>query len=401
MKHRATLTVIFGVIAVACFFFVTELNGSSYEVMGFTFFGSIMLIWANFVAGESWLTEKGLDVGLYPDSRNPLYLQGFFRKYSWENPKESIFSGLKGCYFYQVHRVIQAVALLLYGIYNHYIFGGKENKIVLGIFAVWVISNFVVEAVVKTRYVSLLRSERPGKKYYPFQYRKCTEAFNEKPSEYICSQENLKHMQEFFREEILNGTVKRSKIIPVDEKTSVCFYYTEQGNTAVVYAKVRTYSMKKEQLPELDRMFQEFAEDHIQDKAQEKEWYCMLVFITDTTSECFMNLMEKSIFQGEKKYRLPVGICLKERKIYISNQKELYKWISISLWKRRQKIFWDFIRNQRAVFLRTYGNSPGCLYYFMWILLQEKIKSITLSDIKSVRSFLKKSHLCFPVQRKM
>ena len=125
MKHRATLTVIFGVIAVACFFFVTELNGSSYEVMGFTFFGSIMLIWANFVAGESWLTEKGLDVGLYPDSRNPLYLQGFFRKYSWENPKESIFSGLKGCYFYQVHRVIQAVALLLYGIYNHYIFGGR------------------------------------------------------------------------------------------------------------------------------------------------------------------------------------------------------------------------------------------------------------------------------------
>ena len=400
MKHRATLTVIFGVIAVACFFFVTELNGSSYEVMGFTFFGSIMLIWANFVAGESWLTEKGLDVGLYPDSRNPLYLQGFFRKYSWENPKESIFSGLKGCYFYQVHRVIQAVALLLYGIYNHYIFGGKENKIVLGIFAVWVISNFVVEAVVKTRYVSLLRSERPGKKYYPFQYRKCTEEFNEKPSEYICSQENLKHMQEFFREEILNGTMKRSKIIPVDEKTSVCFYYTEQGNTAFMYAKVRTDSIKKEKLPELDRMFQEFAEDHIQDKAQEKEWYCMLVFITDTSSECFLDLMEKSIFQGEKKYRLPVGICLRERKIYIPNQKELYKMDKYQFMeKKRQKIFWDFIRNQRAVFLRTYGNSPGCLYYFMWILLQEKIKSITLSDIKSVRSFLKKSHLCFPIQR--
>lgn len=355
MKHRATLTVIFGVIAVACFFFVTELNGSSYEVMGFTFFGSIMLIWANFVAGESWLTEKGLDVGLYPDSRNPLYLQGFFRKYSWENPKESIFSGLKGCYFYQVHRVIQAVALLLYGIYNHYIFGGKENKIVLGIFAVWVISNFVVEAVVKTRYVSLLRSERPGKKYYPFQYRKCTEEFNEKPSEYICSQENLKHMQEFFREEILNGTMKRSKIIPVDEKTSVCFYYTEQGNTAFMYAKVRTYSMKKEQLPELDRMFQEFAEDHIQDKAQEKEWYCMLVFITDTTSECFMNLMEKSIFQGEKKYRLPVGICLKERKIYISNQKELYKMDKYQFMEKKAKDILGF-----------YQESKGCISANLW-----------------------------------
>lgn len=221
--------------------------------------------------------------------------------------------------------MIQAVALLLYGIYNHYVFGGKENEIVLSIFAVWVISNFVVEAVVKTRYVSLLRSERPGRKYYPFQYRKCTEVFNEKPSEYICSQENLNHMQEFFREEILNETMKRSKIIPVDEKTSVCFYYTEQGNIAVVYAKIRTDSMKKEKLPELDRMFQEFAEDHIQDKAQEKEWYCMLVLIADTSSECFLDLMEKSIFQGEKKYRLPVGICLRERKIYIPNQKELYK----------------------------------------------------------------------------
>ena len=171
MKYRTTLTVISGVIAVACFFFGTGLNGSSYEVMGFTFFGSSMLIWANFVAGESWLTEKGLDVGLYPDSRNPLYLQGFFRKYSWENSKESIFSGLKGCYFYQVHRVIQAVTLLVYGIYNHYVLGGKENVIVLNVFAAWVILNFVLEAVIKTRYVSLLRSERPGRRCYPFQYR--------------------------------------------------------------------------------------------------------------------------------------------------------------------------------------------------------------------------------------
>lgn len=59
--------------------------------------------------------------------------------------------------------MIQAVALLLYGIYNHCVLGGKENRIVLSIFAAWVILNFVVEAVVKTRYVSLLRSERPGK----------------------------------------------------------------------------------------------------------------------------------------------------------------------------------------------------------------------------------------------
>lgn len=81
-----------------------------------------------------------------------------------------------------------------------------------------------------------------------------------------------------------------------------------------MYAKVRTDSVKKEQLPELDRIFQEFAEDHIQDKAQEKEWYCMLVFIADTFSECFLDLMEKIYF---------------------------IKWISISLWKRRQKIFWD------------------------------------------------------------
>lgn len=237
--------------------------------------------------------------------------------------------------------MIQAVALLLYGIYNHYVFGGRENEIVLSIFAVWVILNFVVEAVVKARYVSLLRSERPGRKYDPFQYRKCTEAFNEKPSEYICSQENLKHMQEFFREEILNGTMKRSKIIPVDEKTSVCFYYMEQGNTAVVYAKVRTDSIKKEKLPELDRMFQEFAEDHIQDKAQEKEWYCMPVLIADTSSECFLDLMEKSIFREKRNtgFRLE-SVSRKERFIF-QTRRNVTKWISISLWKRGQKIFWD------------------------------------------------------------
>ena len=177
MKHRKALTTILGIIIAVSFylFYVIDIGREMEdEVLIPVLLIGMLLIWSNFVAGELWLTEKGLDVGLYPDSRNPLYLQGFFRKYSWENPKESIFSGLKGCYFYQVHRVIQAVALLLYGIYNHYIFGGKENKIVLSIFAVWVISNFVVEAVVKTRYVSLLRSERPGKKYYPFQYRKCS-----------------------------------------------------------------------------------------------------------------------------------------------------------------------------------------------------------------------------------
>ena len=88
---------------------------------------------------------------------------------------------------------------------------------------------------------------------------------------------------------------------------------------------------------QLDRMFQEFAEDHIQDKAQEKEWYCMLVFIADTSSECFLDLMEKSIFQGEKKYRLPVGICLRERKIYIPNQKELYKMDKYQFMEKKAK----------------------------------------------------------------
>lgn len=99
MKHRATLTVIFGVIAVACFFFVTELNGSSYEVMGFTFFGSIMLIWANFVAGESWLTEKGTGCGAISGFQKSVVFAGIFSEIFMGESKRKHFFRVKRLLF--------------------------------------------------------------------------------------------------------------------------------------------------------------------------------------------------------------------------------------------------------------------------------------------------------------
>ena len=74
MKHRKALTTILGVIIAVSFylFYVIDIGREMEdEVLIPALLIGMLLIWANFVAGESWLTEKGLDVGLYPDSRNP------------------------------------------------------------------------------------------------------------------------------------------------------------------------------------------------------------------------------------------------------------------------------------------------------------------------------------------
>ena len=55
-----------------------------------------------------------------------------------------------------------------------------------------------------------------------------------------------------------------------------------------------------------------------------EEWYCNLIFVVGRMSECLKEMVTKSIIQLEKRYRLPVAVCLEEEKIYMPNQKDLY-----------------------------------------------------------------------------
>lgn len=78
------------------------------------------------------------------------------------------------------------------------------------------------------------------KKYYPFRYKKCAEFFEEEPSVF-----------------------SNSKVIAIDENTSVCFYYKEERETVKIYALICTDELVKEHLSELDGVFQEFLEQDI------------------------------------------------------------------------------------------------------------------------------------------
>ena len=79
------------------------------------------------------------------------------------------------------------------------------------------------------------------KKYYPFRYKKCAEFFEEEPSVFS----------------------RHSKVIAIDENTSVCFYYKEERETVKIYALICTDELVKEHLSELDGVFQEFLEQDI------------------------------------------------------------------------------------------------------------------------------------------
>ena len=65
-------------------------------------------------------------------------------------------------------------------------------------------------------YVDIITGK--DKKYYPFRYKKCAEFFEEEPSVF-----------------------SHSKVIAIDENTSVCFYYTEERETVKIYALICTH----------------------------------------------------------------------------------------------------------------------------------------------------------------
>ena len=110
-------------------------------------------------------------------------------------------------------------------------------------------------------YVDIITGK--DKKYYPFRYKKCAEFFEEEPSVFSCTKENVKEMLSFFRQETYKGELSHSKVITIDENTSVCFYYTEERETVKIYALICTDELVKEHLSELDGVFQEFLEQDI------------------------------------------------------------------------------------------------------------------------------------------
>lgn len=113
-------------------------------------------------------------------------------------------------------------------------------------------------------------------------------------------------------------------VITFDENTSVCFYYKEESEAVKIYVLVCTDELVKEHLSELDGVFQEFLEGYMVGNMVSEEWYCNLIFVVGRMSECLKEMVTKSIIQLEKRYRLPVAVCLEEEKIYMPNQKDLY-----------------------------------------------------------------------------
>ena len=101
------------------------------------------------------------------------------------------------------------------------------------------------------------------KKYYPFRYKKCAEFFEEEPAVFFCTKENVKEMLSFFRQGTYKGEFSHSKVITIDETTSVCFYYKEESEAVKIYALICTDELVKEHLSELDGVFQEFLEGYM------------------------------------------------------------------------------------------------------------------------------------------
>ena len=269
------------------------------------------------------LRVRGADEGDYKDARNPLYRLGYFRKYSWQGSGKTILSGIKGLYFCELMAIAQVVSIILCGYYYRERYRFWESRILTGIGA-WILVNMLVYYVFRYKYGNILKNEGNDKKYYPFRYKKCAEFFEEEPSVFSCTKENVKAMLSFFRQETYKGELSHSKVIAIDENTSVCFYYKEERETLKIYALICTDRLTKEHLSELDGVFQEFLEQDIVGNMVSEEWYCNLIFVAGRMSECLKEMVAKSMIQLEKRYRLPVAVCLEEEKIYVPNQKDLY-----------------------------------------------------------------------------
>lgn len=296
---------------------------------------SVALVFCWGIIGMYWIPERGktnnilggreYDAGLLGDARNPLFLQGHVRKdYRYTGRRFSL-AGLKGIYYTQVHAIFQMIVFGIYGIICA-ISGFKRYEDLEMIFFLWGVFGIIVFEIFVWYYKRKLKHSIVQKKpvgWFPFEYHDFGKQFETEPV--IVDQ--VLNETELFRK-ILKTHASYDKIFAIEksigEQTDVFMVGEEHDLQKRVNIRmfIRTEELCRETLSELNSLFAAVEKKYLLGFRKSYDWYLSFIISVKKESPVFYDILRYSVFQKEKRYRLPVGISREKEIVYIASQKD-------------------------------------------------------------------------------
>lgn len=290
-------------------FLITYGGGAGFSILAIA---AIIVFWwlptKDRVGAISGDAEKG-------DDTNPLYLKGMFRKRTYTKMDNLFTADLKGDWVSQIHAVILIIVLIIYGIYSVF-HGFRRFRNVETILLVWMLVAFFMHCFVLIYYAGIFDKSyiaNPRSQWRPFSF-----TGNRRRS--VIPQETG-----FTSFEDLNREVYRSCIglgyNLVDRKEGddkkIWIFTKQEKYSTKIFEIIKISLLEQEDITELDELFSDFFEELLKREHKYKTYYFIFLLCVDEETRTFGRIMNNSIIQGRKRYRLPVGITLYNGKMQI------------------------------------------------------------------------------------
>lgn len=277
---------------------------------------------------ENFASYEGIE-WMKGDSRNPLYLQGYFRKKCYDGEKILRLAGIKGIFWHQVYTIIQVSVFVLYGIYC-LVIDGKHHRVIEIIFVFWLLLSQVSIGIIADYYKKIIKESLPEKrqdkkKWCPFTYEDYGKQFKTTPKEYPYLYRESSDLEPLFE-----GTgLRRDEEFAVRKKIGNhgwmrMYAEYDTNNLIKMYALVSVPELNENNVDELNETFQRILETFILGDDIMKIWQLIFLINVKKETEIFHNILSNSIFQREGLYRLPVGISEERKCVYIPTQSDSF-----------------------------------------------------------------------------
>lgn len=276
------------------------------------------------------------DIGVRADSRNPLYLSGYFRKNFKYADKKISFCGLKGIFFCQIHVIIQMVIYVIFMFIERFLKSENLDSFYIYMY-VWSAISMCIFICVKEYYIKILnktfmKKEFDKRNICPFSYINYGSGFKTKPEEYKLS--DMIDLKQWVKGSCDNAErifsyhwskdYKRDKKIGFESLDEIWVYCEEVKGKEDINIKifVQAQRIEKKHLDALNDLYQSVIKKHLFGIYKTYDWYLNFILYVEQESKEFHDILRNSVFQQEGFYRLPVGII--KEKLYIAKQEDLY-----------------------------------------------------------------------------
>lgn len=274
-----------------------------------------------------WYSGKisllGRDMEIYENMRtekNPLYVQGHFRKKFKSHTMDTFFQDLKVFYFSQIQAIIQILLLLIWGISSFFTYKWNDAIWIIG---AWCIGTGVIQLIAGQYYRRILlspakKSLHSGIKWNLFTNPGIAKATPVVPLGYGFDSfwEVAEHLGKNLKETGYKFQDKKH----ISDDGKVWFYTNKTEKYLKVFVLVKVNQLEKKQCKELDDVTEAFLNENLGKKKEDFSYSvrCICLVCAEQISLPYRNFVMNAVHQRRRLYYLPAGICFEEGEFEIA-----------------------------------------------------------------------------------